>query len=314
MTKATLLLGLGLASALAAAAPAAAVTIDGAVDAAYGAPLCVQTVQSSFGDQTYPYSDIVTHARASELDQAFGFIEGGVLYLFVAGNVRGFFAGEWYPQDQLHVFIDVHEGGQNALRADNPAVGFRTNALTALAGLTFDADFAPDYWLNCTVWSNDPPLYAYCAELPAGGGGAGAFLGRAAAGGPGTLTEGANPNGIEVTVNNGNLAGVTYGCDASSGADVTTGVEWAIPLTALGDPAGCVEVCALVNISDSYDANAWVANQVLGPLPAGTCTLTVPSQIDFDAFAGSQHFTVCPTPTAVREDPATWGRLKARYR
>jgi hypothetical protein len=116
MTRTAWLLTLG--TGLALAPPAFAVTIDGTADPAYGAPLSVQAIQTSFGDQTYPYDDLVTHARASELDQAFGFIAGDVLYLFLAGNVRGDFASEWYPQDQLHVFIDARPGGQNALRAD----------------------------------------------------------------------------------------------------------------------------------------------------------------------------------------------------
>jgi hypothetical protein len=77
---------------------------------------------------------------------------------------------------------------------------------------------------------------AYYGELPAGGGGAGYFLGGAEAGGPGTLSGGS-------------------------------------------DPSGCVEVCALIKLSDSFDAH--VANQVLGPLPP---------------------------------EGTTWGRVKAVYR
>jgi hypothetical protein len=120
---------------------------------------------------------------------------------------------------------------------------------------------------------------AYYGELPAGGGGAGYFLGGAEAGGPGTLSGGSDPYGIEATVNNSNLAGVTDGCAAGSGDGVATGVEWAIPLAALGNPSGCVEVCALIKLSDSF--NAHVANQVLGPLPP---------------------------------EGTTWGRVKAVYR
>jgi hypothetical protein len=310
MTRAALLLV--LAACLPSAAAASTVTIDGTADPAYGPAVSLQTTQTSFGDQLVSLPDGVTHATASELDQAFGFIAGDVLYLFLAGNVRGYFNGEWYPQDQLHVFIDSQPGGQNALRADNPGVGFRPNALTALAGLTFDADFAPDYWLNCTVWSQSPPVQAYYAELPAGGGGAGYFLGRGMAGGPGTLADGTNPDGIEMSLDNRNVLGVGAGCAASSGADAITGIEWAIPLAAIGNPAGCVEVCALVNISDSY--NAHVSNQVLGPLPPGTCTFIDPAQVDFSAFAGSQHFTVCPAATGVRQFVGTWGGLKATYR
>ena len=89
---------------------------------------------------------------------------------------------------------------------------------------------------------------------------------------------------------------------------MTRGVEWAIPLSAIGSPAGPIRVCAFV--SSVY--NPYLFNQVLGSLPPGTCGLGDPGAVDFGAFAGDQSFTVPSGATPVRA--ATWGKVKAAYR
>lgn len=109
-------------------------------------------------------------------------------------------------------------------------------------------------------------------------------------------------------MDNSNGAGVTAGCAAGSGSGVTTGVEWAIPLGAIGDPTGCVTVSVFV-------ANAGgspLGNQVLGPLPPGTCALGAPAGVDFSSIPGNQYFTVCPGTTSALS--STWGRIKTIYR
>jgi hypothetical protein len=76
---------------------------------------------------------------------------------------------------------------------------------------------------------------------------------------------------------------------------VTTGIELEIPLSAIGDPSGPIKVCAIVNGS-SHD---FFSNQVLGPLPAGTCNLGEPRTVDFGAHGGDQFFTVAtPVPAS----------------
>ena len=180
-----------------------------------------------------------------------------------------------------------------------------------MAGLTFDAGFEPDYWLACRGYLEnyyDPgkPVHAVrLAGRVAHGLGSGYLLGTTGAGGPGTLSGG--PDGLQVTIDNRNTAGVTSGCGASSGAGVTTGVEWAIPLAAIGVPTGCVGVCALVATSAAYT----FLPQVLGPLPAGTCALGAPSAVDFDDFAGDQFFTVRGEDAPART--SSWGQLKSLY-
>jgi len=278
---------------------AAAVIVDGHLDGDYGPAIAVQTTQTSFLDANPAISpDPVNYADGSELDAAFGFISGGMLHLFISGNLG--FCCATFPshQEEFDVFIDSRSGGQNTLRADNAVA-----ALIALAGLSFDPDFAPDYWLNCTVNMNS----SY-AELPAGGGGEGYYLGYNLAGSPGTLTGGTNPYGILAAVDNSNGAGATQGCGGASGAGIGTGVEWAIPLAAIGSPGDCVTVSVLVSRAGA----GVLGNQVLGPLPAGACALGPASGVNLAGFAGAQHFTVCPGVTAARH--ATWGTVKTIYR
>ena len=79
--------------------------------------------------------------------------------------------------------------------------------------------------------------------------------------------------------------------------------------TAIGSPTSCIKVCTFV----SNDGGSMVLNQVLGPLPPGTCDLGAASGVDFSAIAGSQYFTVC-SQIAVPARAASWGRLKLVYR
>jgi hypothetical protein len=300
-------------AALLATAAAAAPVVDGSLDAGYGAALVTQTTQTSLGDAS---QGLVDFAFGSELDAGYGTVADGVLHLFLSGNLmfqeRGMEPGHRY--DEVDVYIDSESGGQNVLRADNPAVGSTYHPLNQRAGLRFDADFAPDHWFNSALNSAGSNLSApyalkVCsATLPAGSGGTGGFLGQSSPGGPGTLTGGTNPSGVAAAIDNRNVAGVGAGCAAASGAGAATGIELAIPLAAIGSPTGCVRVCAVV--ISYWDGS--VSNQVLGPLPAGTCALGLPSTVDFSLISGDQSFSVCPESVPVRG--STWGSLKAIYR
>jgi hypothetical protein len=158
------------------------------------------------------------------------------------------------------------------------------------------------------VYTQAYVLHVDYAEMPAGGGGAAYFLGYADPGGPGTLNGGTNPFGIRAACDNSNVAGVDAGCDAGAGTGATRGVELAIPLAAIGSPTGCVKVLALFY----SEIQLQFANQTLGPLPAGVCTLgPTASAIDFRTFAGDQYFTLCP---GVPVRTTTWGSLKSAYR
>ena len=297
-----------LAAALLAlsARSASAVTVDGSLDAEYGSPLSTQTTQTGAGDNFG--AGTVWGAFGSELDQAYGFVADGVLHLFFTGDLLyepgAELAGRWHPLD---LFIDSTPGGQNQLLSNNPVIVSYYYDANMMAGLTFDAGFEPDHWLSCGTVLFAPLLRAYYGALPTGGGGAGYYLGYSNPGGPGTLSGGTNPFGIEVAINDSNTGGVAAGCGAASGAGVTTGIEWAIPLAAIGNPTGCIKVCAFVNSED----HSSLMNQVLGPLPPGTCNLGAASAVNFANIPGPQYFSICPTTPALR---ATWGSLKAIYR
>ena len=208
----------------------AAPLVDGTLDAACGPALATQTTQTSLGDAS---QGARVFAAGSELDAAHGAISDGVLYLFLAGNLmfqeRGMEPG--VRSDEIDVYVDSEEGGQNVLRADNPAVGGSYHRLPARAGLRFDAGFEPDHWFNGWFYSAGSNLSApyafrlYWARLATAGGGAGGFLGQSDPGGPGTLVGGTNPDGVEAAADNRNATGVTAGCAAASGEPITTRVE-----------------------------------------------------------------------------------------
>jgi len=281
-----------------------AVTVDGKLDAGY-------TLLSTQATQTDPVPDATTgaidFAVGSELDAAWGTVDTGVLYLFFSGNLKDTICGfeACSDVDGLEVFIDSQPGGQNQLLGNSPAG-------LPVAGVRFDAGFEPDHQLEFFAAGALDHAFtrnAYYASLPSGGGGTSVFLGMGSnPGAPGTLSGGTNPFGIQATIDNSNSGGVAAGCASASGSGVTTGVELAIPLAAIGNPAGCIKVCAFVF---SHDVNG-LDNQVLGPLPPGTCALRAAAAVDFASHAGDQFFTLCLAPTAVHR--STWAAVKSVYR
>jgi hypothetical protein len=65
-------------------------------------------------------------------------------------------------------------------------------------------------------------------------------------------------------------------------------------------------VCALI-----FDGND-ITKQVLGSVPAGTCSLGPPGSVSFAAIPGDQFFTICSVATSAHT--SAWGALKIRYR
>jgi len=115
-------------------------------------------------------------------------------------------------------------------------------------------------------------------------------------------------NTAGLTFDDDNRLGLGSGCGPANPAGVSTGIEWAIPLAAIGNPTGCVRVCACVVNQD----HSMISNQVLGPLPPGTCSLTPAAATDFSSVPGDQFFTICPSAVPARN--GSWGSLKALYR
>ncbi len=272
--------------------PVQATGVDGQLDPDYGAPITIQTTQTGLGAGQIVGDNNkgdLNFSNGSELDGGYGFVSGGVLYLFLGGNLALMTRMNQVDTigHTLDVFIDSVPGGQNSLNglgSGNP-----------LNSLTFDAGFTADYRLELSGGlsggANSPPIWAAGYQMMTStGGGPFVNLGFGSAGGPGTLSGGSNPHGILATLDNRNIAGVTFGCAAASGAGVTTGIEWAIPLAAIGNPTGCITLAVIVRESG---ATGSVSNQVLGPVPAGTCPPGPAATVNFQNIAGNQFFTVC---------------------
>ncbi|MCS6829736.1 MAG: carboxypeptidase-like regulatory domain-containing protein [Armatimonadota bacterium] len=275
---------LALAAVLLCVNALAQPVIDGSWDPAYQV-LAVQNTQTGFGDSNL---GLVDYANGSELDVAYGVIKDGWLYLLLAGNLESNF-------NKLEIFFDTRPGGQNRLRGDNPGVDFgglnRMGDDGSGNGLTFDPDFEADFWIGATGGGAPYRLYVNYAEL--GSPGVGLYLGNTGAASDGVLVDGNNPFGIRATINNSNVGGVTGGTGLGSGADVTTGVELAIPLSALGSPSGPFKVCVFINgLFHDY-----VSNQVLAGIGGGG-NLGEPRWVNFGSIPGNQYFVV--QPEAVR--------------
>ncbi len=269
---------------------AGAPTLDGSRDASYGAALAVQSVQTQFGD------------NASELNAGYAHIEGGTLYLMLTGNLEGNF-------NKLNIFIDSQAGGQNILQNDGNNGGNNPENdgwAGKHAGMTFDPDFNADYLL--TLRNGNFGGFRFDIDYAVVGGGLGNFVDADDVFGGSTTGSNAAAlaNGIGVAFNNSNLAGITGGTGAAdpvAAQAVSTGIELAIPLAAIGSPAGAIKISAMINGSN----HDYLSNQFLGGLPAGTANLGGDgagaftgslSGINLGAFAGDQYFIV-PEPASL---------------
>jgi len=284
------------------ATPAHAVTIDGSLDGEYGVARSTQTTQTDFGDTPGP----PVYGEGSELDEAFGFVADGVLYLYFSGNLVPFTTEPLTNPDELEIFIDCIPGGQNQLRSDNPAVGPELK-LNELAGLRFDSEFSPDFWFDFSPMRGSRVM-AFYSSLPSESGGTGYYMGRSGPLDAGVLSGGTNPYGVRAAIDPSNVAGVTAGCGPASGAGATAGFEWSIPLAAIGNPTGTIKVSAFI----ATDFAPQVSNQALGSLPPGTCSLGAASGVDFSAIPGEQHFIIDVSVPVRQESMGFVKRLYAR--
>ncbi|MDP7029363.1 MAG: hypothetical protein QF733_03990 [Phycisphaerales bacterium] len=285
------LIAIGVAAATGGLAGAA--TIDGMLDAEYGALASIQNNSTGFGDDQ---SGHAAYADGSELDGAAMMISGGSLFIHLGGNLQSNF-------NKLELFIDARDGGQNRILGINPDVGF--GALQRMGddgsgnGLTFDAGFDADLYVSLGCGDdngNGIIYYVDYAELRTNGDGVGGYAGSGTthvdAKGVVTVTPSAGDYGIAVGINNSNTGGVIGGdgedCGALDDVPVASGIEIEIPLYLIdwdfeGLPFDNVRVCAFIN-GAGHD---WVSNQVLGGL-GGSANLADPRGVDFNAVDGDQ--------------------------
>ena len=287
-----------------------AVTIDGTADAQYGSAI----VSQQLGTSTYKNTETnIDAAGGSELDAAYGFVSNGVLYLVMAGNLDSGGADSLEnPYDKFNIFLMTGPGGDNVLSGYySGSVDFGhfnrlgtggADLADGSPGLKFDAGFAPTYWIGATIGGAGagPTLYLnyaqICSNCP------GQFLGSVNPSNapPGNIF--VDPTfGIQAAINNSNTNGVEAGTCSAQGAPfnpqaVKTGLELAIPLTAIGNPTGQVSICAFIT-DDPYET---MYNQVLAPINGGTleCQDSFGSadSVDFSTLPGTHTFTFTVPP------------------
>ena len=264
------------AAALAVLAPAglaAAQSIDGSLDASYGGPLFVQNTPTGFGDNTDP---AVLTANGSEIAGVFANISGGNLNLLVTGNAETNF-------NRLVLFFDTVAGGDNVVGTTSTS---SPGPLASYNGLTFDSGFTADQFLVVNGGGTAPgtQFFADFATI----GGTRTFIGQT----DGTSNTATFDNGIVFGVNNSNVDGVTETSAAGAGA-VTTGLEFAIPLSVLGNPTGNIDVAGFIAGGD------FLSNQVIGGVD-GAANLGTASGVNFANIAGDQFVTVVvPEPASL---------------
>jgi hypothetical protein len=269
----------------------AATILDGTRDVSYGSAAAVQSVETGFGD------------NFNELNAGYATIEGGMLYLMLTGNLENNF-------NKLNIFIDSQAGGQNVLQNDGNFGGNNPENdgwAGKHAGMTFDTGFDADYMLilrNGFFGGN-----RFQIDYAVVGGGLGNFLSESDVFGGSTTGSNASAlaNGIGVAFNNSNAAGILGGngpANQAAALAVMTGIELAIPLSAIGSPVDVIKVSVMINGSN----HDYLSNQFLGGLPAGTGNLggdgvggfngTV-GNINLNQFTGAQYFRIVPEPASM---------------
>lgn len=261
-------------------------TLDGTRDGTYDLN-SVQTVETGFGD------------NFSELNAAWSQVHGEMLYIVLTGNLEANF-------NKFNIFFDTVAGGENQI-TNNTSNGGNNPGNDGwagkYAGFTFDSAFSADFMLIMRSGNGS----TFDIDYAVVGGGASAF--ETASNIFGGSTTGVNANalsgvGIGVGFNNSNAAGILGGsaaADQAAAEAVTTGIELAIPLAALGNPNGDIRVSAMINGSN----HDYLSNQFLGGLSAPQGNLggdglggfngTV-GQLNMNNFAGDQFYTIRAVP------------------
>lgn len=272
--KTHVLTGLSIATLAIGMASVQAQNLNGTVNNAfYGAPLAVQTINTSFGNATGSDS-----TGGSELDAAYGTISGGNLYLFLAGNFEN-------NGNHLNLFIAGGAAGQNTLSTTG-------GTLASMNGSTFSPGFSATFAFDMNDYQGT--LYSEEYNLVANTGGYVGSLGNS-----GTGIYAGSSGGVSSLYLNNNHASTmgaagTALSGATSGANTLTGLEYVVPLSAIGYTGGSIMVLADIN----GGGDGYLSNQFLPGLPVGTGSLGT-STFDFSGTSG-EYFTVpVPEPTTL---------------
>jgi hypothetical protein len=197
-----------------AIAARASVTVDGSISPSegYGGPITTQTINTGFGDSTVGDG---TSGGGSELDAAYGVVQGGNLNLFLSGNFES-------NGNHVNVFISDGRAGQSSLNV--PATG----TLQAMNGSVFSPGFQATYATDINDFSGtdyvEEYLYGGPGTLTGGFIGQFSLTGGIGTGMPGVTTIGWNDTNAAGV--NGNSGTAANGAAADA---VTTGLELSIP-------------------------------------------------------------------------------------
>lgn len=290
-----------LALAILMTAPASAVVLDGSIAGDGYTLVATQTVETQFGD--------ANPNGGSELNAAWAQVSGGVLYLTLTGNLENNF-------NKLNVFFDSVAGGENVITNDTGNGGNNPSNegwAAKYAGFTFDTGFAADYLLILRNGNSGGDRF----DVDFSSVGNTSVVETSADIFGGSLT-GSNASvgasGLGIAFDRSNTAGVLGGTGAANQAAaqaVQTGVELAIPLSAIGNPAlgDVIKISAMINGSN----HDYLSNQFLGGLPVGQGNLGGDGAGGFNGTvgqlnlnnpnyaAGNQYFLVripIPEPTS----------------
>jgi hypothetical protein len=229
-------------------------TVDGTLDAGvYGAALALQTNRTGFGDNT---DATPTVANGNELDGAYAVISGGNLYLMLTGNQATDFT-------KIEVFIDSVAGGYNQLLETDTFPNVDFDSLARLKGnssvgvgaigpgLKFDAAFSADYYLTWGSGGAPASHFPNFADLVTTTGG---YLGSCVTGGGnGILAGGTNPSGIEIAIDDSNIAGVPASCPPPAGnPDTANGSEMDNVYAYIDTPSNTLYVFVGGNLRNNF--------------------------------------------------------------
>jgi len=273
----------------------------------YGAPLASQTNYTGFGDRVDP-----NQTSGSELNQLFVKCVNGVLYIAVTGNLEG-------NGNAIHFYIDTGRSSSNSFTLTTGCINC---SVQGMSGVLFDHN--PDYVLGVNRFDDGQGNDNIYVDLHDVVNNQSTYLGASATNsGNGTLSGGDNAAGVQAALDNSNLQGVTSDRDnIGNPATATTGLEVAIPLSALGNPQGTIRILAV--LTGGADLNdpcrgTYLSNQSLPAMNIGDTSQQFPNPawarcpsppfdppdffpFSFVALAGTHYVSVQPCPAGPEGD------------
>jgi hypothetical protein len=208
-------------SGLLAIAALAHAQVDGRnIPSKYGAPLASQTNYTGFGDRVDP----TTKTWGSELNQLFAKCVNGVLYIAVTGNLEG-------NGNSIHLYIDTGRSSSNSFSLTTGCINC---SVQGMSGVLFDHN--PDYVLGVNRFDDGQGNDNIYIDLHDVVGNQSTYLGR----GCRRFRRGRGRPRRQGWLRQLEPAGRHERPEHGIGnpATATTGLEVAIPLSALGNPQG----------------------------------------------------------------------------